>query len=106
MSNMSSDDERRTITDIALLICGCILACALVVASTYYCTTPRLVDQEAQAVRAEMTRQMISCQQSGGSWMPVYTDRYESTADDWSMSCVTDKTLPMAQEMNAKKEAD
>lgn len=64
---------------------------------TTYCTTPRAVDQEAQAVRIVEGQLMQQCVARGGSWMPV---RKSSGSYETAMSCITPQTLPLATKMN------
>ena len=105
------DAANRTLLQAVQSICWTIIAVFVLGAVTYRCTQPTAqiqVDQEAQATRVIENNKMVACVKSGGSWMPItdglHTQYRGSPYYTSSMSCVTDKTLPLAYKMNAGKE--
>jgi len=96
---MDNSEDARTMREIAAMICGIILACAIIFAFTYSCTSPTLVNEEAQAVRTIQHQQMQACLARGDSWIPVR--RYAKDSSPL-MSCVTSETLPLVTKMNTE----
>jgi hypothetical protein len=101
---MTSTSE-ATVLEIAKLICVTTMTVFVIGCVTYSCTSPDQVDQEAQAIRTTEARKMEACVRTGGSWMPI-REAYHAGGRGYSsyytsvMSCVTDKTLPLAIKMN------
>jgi hypothetical protein len=95
---MSTKEETQATINMLLTVCGTIIVVFVLGCITYGCTQPKQLDPSVAQERIIENNKMVSCVRAGGSWIPVSRPGYAP-----QMSCVTDKTLPLAEKMNTEK---